>query len=140
MRTLKRILIVIVVLVFTIPFLYLCIVTSFNYYYHMHNPGTQPNSTWISEDGNVVIHMGESNEGTIYIKQEESTFEALFSLGLYRVAHVYDLDVKEKEGVSEEDLYEEWSCVMKGDNIFIVTVKKTTFFAEGEQITFHKQQ
>lgn len=140
MKSVKLFLIIIIVVAFMIPIFRLCVSRSMYYYYYKRNPGTQPNSTWISKDGNVVIHMGENNVGTIYIKQEESTFEALFSLGLYQVAHVYDLDVKEKEGVSKEDLYEEWSCVMKGDNTFIVTVKKTTFFAEGEKITFHKQQ
>ena len=140
MKSVKLFLIIVIVLAFMIPIFCFCVSRSMYYYYYMHNPGTQPNSTWVSEEGNVVIHMGESNQGAIYIEQEGSTFEALFSLGLYQVAHVYDLDVKEKEGVSKEDLYEEWSCVMKGDNTFIVTVKTTTFFTEGEKITFHKQQ
>lgn len=122
------------------PILCLCVSRSMYYYYYMHHPGKQPNSTWVSEDGNVVISIAENPGWRIYIQTGDANIECLFKMGPGQLADVYDIDAQERVGLYEEEHFERWTCAMKDDDTFVVTVKKTTFFTEGEKITFHKQQ
>lgn len=100
----------------------------------------QPNTKWVSEDGTITFYVDENcvATGTMLIDGEE--IEILLREGPLRSVElgVYPIDYFEREDRSPEDKYEHWLCAYKSAKRFIATVKTTTYFEEGQKITFHR--
>ena len=51
---------------------------------------------------------------------------------------IFDIGVLEDNVIDESDKYEICSVSYKSKNEFVITIQRTTFFEEGQTITFHR--
>ena len=100
----------------------------------------QPDTRWESEDGTITFYVDENcvATGTILINGEE--VEICLLEGPLRSVEldVFPIDIVETGITSSEDRYEHWLCSYKSEKRFVATVKNTTYFEEGQKITFHR--
>ena len=100
----------------------------------------QPNTKWLSEDGIITFCVDDSGKttGTMQINGEEIEIYATEGPLNSTTLHIFPIAVLQDEMISEEDKYEYWTCSYKSEERFIATVKTTTYFEEGQKITFHR--
>ena len=100
---------------------------------------SQPNTTWISEDKTIVFSVDPNTKitGTINLDEKCYDFYLVDFMGADII--IYPTSAIEKEGpIDDNEKYEYWSCSYKSKKKFVATVKKTTFFEEGQKITFYR--
>ena len=108
------------------------------YYYLETEPHAFPNTTWSSENGEVVLYIDEDGHGKVTFQNDSHT-EVFYFISEYSPhAEVYYWDVVEKGYTSEEDLCERWRYSKTSKDSFAVVVEKTTFLNVEDQLTFRK--
>ena len=103
----------------------------------------QPNTKWVSEDGTISLYVKINDNsiqttGTICTNGELIDIYMIEGPARSTEMHIYPIDVLKDESISSKDKYEYWTCSYKSDEKFIATVKETTFFNVGDEITFLK--
>ena len=100
----------------------------------------QLNTKWVSEDDTIVFSVDNNHLVTGLMSMGDDSIEIgiLCEPEAGAGLHIYPINVLEEEVISTKDQYEYWLCSYKSEKEFIATVKKTTFFEEGEQITFYR--
>lgn len=98
--------------------------------------GTQ----WMSEDGTITFNVDYKYKitGTMEVNGETiGVFVALEperGMGL----HIYPIADLEDGVLEQASKYEKWHCSYKSENMFVATVKQTTFYEVGQKITFSR--
>ena len=114
--------------------------------YHGNRPIDQPNTTWISEDGNIVIEVDSEGlaVGCFYADEEKINF-------LFRPSPVTILMYQLDEDILSEDnetiiwstankpLMEKWQPKFSHNDHFTIRVKETTYFEIGQKIEFYRK-
>ncbi len=100
-------------------------------------PSQQKNTSWRSDDGEVFVYIDEDSKGKLtFTKNDETAY--YFVSGPGYIASVYCWDVVETNVLTDEARYEKWRYTKCSENSFTITVEQTTFFDEGDNITFYK--
>ena len=137
-KILLLVLLIGIVLVFFIGFIFLIISKLSFYYYLETRPSGQENTTWSSEDGEILIYIDEVGRGKISFEQKGSTIECYFVSAYGYFAEVYSWEVVETNILTPEALCERWAYLKVREDTFTITVEKTTFLKTGDKIKFHK--
>ena len=108
-------------------------------------PTNQPLSSWESEDGTISFVVDATNRirGTININGEVIEFSLSIAPGdlsmqLYDIK-IIELEKSNSRHFSSDYQYEDWDCSYKSKKKFVATVRETTFFKEGQKITFYRK-
>ena len=105
------------------------------------DPLRQPGTEWKSENGEISFFVEEKfcAKGTIVV-DNESVGICIIPVGSYseRGMTIFDIGVLEDNVIDESDKYEICSVSYKSKNEFVITIQRTTFFEEGQTITFHR--
>ena len=139
-----------ILLVFLISFL-ICIIgfttclttTYFKFYYYLETRvDSQENTIWQSEDGKIIIHIGEDHNKIVSFEQDDNHVDCYFTSGRNYYAKVYALEALENNrlGLNPEEHYETWVYKKVEKDCFTITVEKTKFLEVGDEITFHRTQ
>jgi len=126
----KKILVIISLLLLVAIFLTSCESFSYMIGWRFDN---QENTTWVSEDGKIVIYIGRSlsdNPPYASIKLENGKI-----MEFYPLMGGGDILLESNDS---GDICEEWMTSRIRPNSFVATVLKTTFFEVGQKIKFHK--
>ncbi len=103
--------------------------------YRGKRPGDQRNTDWVSTQGDIRFHIKETGIGIGTMCVGEETIPFGIATGPAISIDLYHIDDNgEHVGVS----FESWIGDYKDKDTFTATVKRTTYFKEGEQITFVK--
>ena len=89
----------------------------------------QINTDWISEDGNITIHVNEDGMGDMVLFSDDIGYVCG---GLYNNIYVYEVD---DDGVHSQ--IERWHAYYSQDG-FSITVEESQFFEKGTEIKFYK--
>lgn len=97
--------------------------------------GSQENTTWVSEDGAITVHIherGKIHTGTMSVAGKQIDFKLLLNTnGVY----IYP----QEEGTNfVDDSFEVWTMTKRNDDAFVVKVAETTYFESGQRITFRR--
>ncbi len=114
---------------------------SYYYYYLDTEPCAQWNTTWISEDGKIVINIHDHGKGgTVSFKQNGVVTNCYFESDRGYFADVYSLEALEQNrlGLYPEEHYERWAYKIVKEDTFTICVEQTTFLQIGNTITFYK--
>ena len=131
----------VIILAFVIMFnIFITISTIKGQFSKKWRPCSQPNSTWVSDDNNIIITIDSQQRGKGIIKIGDKKVEFIFTNGPGSGIDLYSMSAEERLGLNEEEHYEHWIGDFVNNNKFIVTVKETTFFTVGEKITFYKEK
>ena len=110
---------------------------NYKYWYGIR-PCDQPNTTWVSDDNQIVFTVGEDGKGvgTILHSGEEIEISAIFSVSV-------EIFVSPPGELSNDRLKREGCCeVWYGydftENEFTVIVLETTYFEVDQEIHFRK--
>ena len=96
--------------------------------------GSQPFTTWVSEDESIEIKVKTYGDATGTIKLEDETID----FNAYFLGHIFSVVLYEGDK-PDEIMIEEWWCSYKSKNKFVAKVSKsTTYFQEGQKIVFRK--
>lgn len=100
-------------------------------------PTGQINTKWVSEDGTISFYVDEHYTATGTYIGDDKTINLYLVCDYGTGMYVYPinwigvrLDPKYK--------YEFWLCDFKSKTQFVATVKETTFFEVGQEITFNR--
>ena len=95
----------------------------------------QENTTWVSEDGTITLHMNgvkESDTGTMIVDDKQIDFFLILNTG---GIYIYP----QEEGKNYvDDTFEQWTMAKKSDDSFTVKVAETTYFQKNQKITFYR--
>lgn len=108
--------------------------------YRNNNPFAQKSTTWVSENEKIVFTVPEEGSGIGTLKTDTGkTLNVIivFFIGDTRL-EVWPESARE-EKFPDDALLEKWSGKFYGKDEFVVVVKETTYFTEGEKITFIKK-
>lgn len=137
-KILGRILFIVVLLI-VLLFIVFIVASRLTYFYYLDNrPSSQENTTWVSEDGKISLHIDENGIGRVFFEQDDSVIECCFVSDESRCAHIYALDAKDRIDLYPEEHYEVWNYTTVRKDTFSITVEKTTFLKVGKKITFNK--
>lgn len=111
--------------------------------YFGNRPCDQKNTKWISEDGRISFWSDETGSGVI--ENGDETIEIHVGIGpateidIYPLENVvpYDEEIGTGFKVTGEAI-EHWVGDFKYKDHFTATVKRTTYFHVGDQITFYR--
>lgn len=100
----------------------------------------QPNTSWVSDDGSIILSVDneQCTTGTIMVNGESIEVFALEGMQRDSSMSVFHIDLKGKPINKFKDRCEYWDCSYKSEDKFVATVKETTYFEEGQKITFNK--
>lgn len=104
----------------------------------------QYNTTWRTEDGRVVFHVGEDYHDPIrcYIKTEEGTVEVI--LALSRLATMIEIAYPEAvEELAENEPFPGfavWRWTDWDKTTLVVTVEETKYLEPGEELIFYRYE
>ena len=104
-------------------------------------PSSQKNTTWSSEDNQILLHIDESGKGKLTFEENGSVIECYFVSEQGYCASVYDIEALENNrlGLYPEEYYERWAYSKTTKDSFTIVVEKSTFFEVGDKITFNKK-
>ena len=103
--------------------------------YRGKRPADQHNTDWVSTQGDIRFHIGETVSGIGTMRVGEKTIPFGIETALATSIYLFHIDdMGEHSGVA----FELWVADYKNADTFTATVKRTTYFKEGEQITFVK--
>ena len=99
-------------------------------------PCDQPNTQWVSENGQIYINVDENGQskGTILVGTEKQ--DIYFGIGLGGTINVYSK--RSEDGYRDADRIEHWVGDFNKENEFSVIVKETTYFEIGQKINFYR--
>ena len=122
----------------------LILVMSFSLYgcfyraYLGKRPSDQPGTEWVSEDGSIIMRSVDNVVvGTMTFDDKVIDVHITNDSPTGTWLYLYPASVLD-EGVIITSPYEKWSCSYKSKEKFVATVKETTFFEEGQTITFRR--
>ena len=105
---------------------------------------SQPNTTWVSEDGSIYLYVESDKNGNDVLhldKDGDKTDFALFgdnySIILCDVS-ILPEDPTESVIIDTGEILEDWDAKFKTNKRFVIEVKKSTLFKEGEIIKFYR--
>ena len=119
-------------------FIYICRINTISYF--KNRPDSQPNTTWTSESGEIVLSIDENGTGKISFKVNEKVRELYFASSRGYEAEVYSWDVVESGVETLDRRYEVWRYKKTKQDSFVIIVEDTTFFKAGEIITFNNSR
>lgn len=99
--------------------------------------GSQPNTTWISEDGNIMFYIDPDYQAKGILLHGDEVINFLF----YQDAtlEMWLTPLWSENGSAEDYAFENWySEFLFFEDRFTAEVIKSTFFEEGDRITFHR--
>ena len=100
----------------------------------------QTNTTWVSDDGSVVLYVDDDFRvtGTISSNGESIEIYAIEGLESNSNMYIYPKEVLEKEIRSTADRYGYWSCFYLTKNRIVIKEKTTSFFEGGQRIILRR--
>lgn len=105
--------------------------------YYGRTPCYQPDTEWISEDGNIVIQVDSNKQATGSLWVEDKKIDFIFTTAGPSI-YMFMPEAKDRLGLYPEEQYEYWIGEFKRDDQFTATVVETTFFTKGDTITFYR--
>ena len=104
-------------------------------------PINQIGSKWLSSDKNVELVIRDDYDQDSFCtvtldNGEKMRFYLTFDTGCGM--ELSDESVITTGVIHEYDIYEDWECSFKSKKKFVATVKETTFFETGQEITFYR--
>lgn len=126
-------------IVFFITFIILFVLYSVFFYksYYGKRPCDQPYSQWISEDGQITFSIDENGAGTGVILIDNEKINIHIGIGPATEFKIYTLE-SVKGNVRTERFFEYWVGDFREYDNFTATVKETTYFNVGDEITFYR--
>lgn len=100
----------------------------------------QPNTSWVSDDGSVIFSVDNDGNAMGIIRVNGESVEVIVVEGVERDTGMYLFysDHQGRPANQFDNKCEYWQCSYKSPDMFVATVKETTFFEEGQKITFNK--
>lgn len=97
-----------------------------------NSPERQPGTYWSNEEKTVLFQVDNNYKefGVIYTESD------IINIYIYMVARVEIFNVHYDD--ADSDAFEKWDFTVISDREFTATVKKTTYFNVGDELTFHK--
>ena len=102
---------------------------------YVRAPDRQPNTKWVSEDGNIVFTIPDNEAlkpGKIYTENGVIDVYLRFDTGVEVILY------SEATDDGKRNAYELWKCSYRSKKRFVATVHKTTFFEIGQKIAFYR--
>jgi len=96
-----------------------------------HTPFDHENSIWIAENGNISFKT-EDRLGEIIT--EDRTVKFLMRIDMSYGLYLYPSDAKN----FGDNMIEQWRWSYRGQDKFVATVIQSSYFEEGEKITFYR--
>ena len=100
-------------------------------------PCDQPNTKWMSEDGQIYFWVKEKGPGTGKMIIGDETIDIHVGIGPALDIDIVHLDSVIGDSVNEVS-FEHWVGDFKYKDHFTATVKRTTFFHVGDKIVFYR--
>ena len=122
-------------------FLFLGFVIALGIRWNAHygkRPNDQPGSQWVSECGSISITVDEKGWGTGVMNVNGEAIDFIFVSGPASMLWLYAPDAENRLGLYPEEEYEHWSGMRWRKDRFVAEVLETTFFEEGDRISFHR--
>lgn len=107
-----------------------------------NHPTTQPNTKWISEDGKISFCVDENGKATGKLIIDEKTIDIYVSMGsddtYIRIVHLESV-IRHPDYLELTEVpFEFWVGHFYNKDFFTATVKRTTYFNVGDEITFYR--
>ncbi len=109
-----------------------------NPFTYARKPTNQPNTTWVSSDETIVFTVSSTCDTTGQMVVNGEVVEFCLTTYPGSVMNLYDTVVLDTNIETPESRYEQWTCSYKSKAFFIATVKDTTFFEVGKEISFYR--
>ncbi len=134
MKRSNKISLITIIFTFILTVIILLVFTSRYEHYFYTRPTAQRSTVWISENGEISLRVNEKGNGTLCFKQNGTITEYDYVDDKNYRAQIYHLtDMR-----TSENHYETWKYTKVENDKFSIVVEETTFFKEGQKITFYK--
>lgn len=99
-------------------------------------PCDQPNSEWISDDKSISFYIDQNGSGTGKMIIDKEPIDIHVAIGPATEINIYPL--KETDDLTYGEYLEYWIGTFNESDTFSATVKETTFFEVGDEISFYR--
>ena len=104
----------------------------------------QYNTTWRTEDGRVVFHVGEDYDDPIlcYINTADGTVEVILRMSRLttNISIAYPEDVQTQEENEPFPGFATWRWTDWDKTTLVVTVEETKYLEPGEELVFYRDE
>lgn len=105
--------------------------------YEGKRPSDQPETAWVSEDGNLYFKTDENGAGIGKITIGDDSIDVYVGMGPSIELAIYPASALDEKSITGTR-YEFWECNYVSSGEFIATVVETTFYEKDQKIKIYK--